>query len=661
MRCEAAQLAISAEMDEHTRAGDAVRTHVEACPRCSAFSRGAWRLRETARFEVAPPVPDLVPAIMAKVRNEAAPEVLRRPPRRPGYERRLGRARPGRAAALAVAAGFVIGFVLTAGGLVPKGGPSSAALAQEIPRRLVEASSTLQGYRARFDITELHWAPAVPKRAFVVDLAFRSPEMFRVAVRDMTRYPSEAWAANDLLLVTDGRRWREQGANPCPVALLPACPRSPTVRTVRNRAPFDAQTEMPTDIVVPMTVLAASDRVRVIGNDTVGGRDAVAVALAYEDATPLFTYLRFLGSWREFYPQDRVVLWLDRATWFPLKYAVFPSAERSRAEWAAGMGFPPEGPGTPVFMATARSLIEQVPASAEFRVPSGGAEMDQGFRDASLRSVDTVGPDAAMVPGFRDGLRLVRFGAFQQGPGRPYRESIAALASGLSWLTVARVTGWHQGGPFGVGPFAEEVGLGNDHGVAYYEPATLSEPRRVSLHTDEGEFLVASNLPRADLLRITSSLPVTGLEHPPSWRIHRWSGGSVESGLSVDAALARTRFQVLLPDSMPSGYRAVAAETVHARGSTGLIVVFRRPAAELGGEGLRLYQAEGQRLPPPTGADQQEVEVRGLSGRWSPQVHMLEWVEGGVYRSLSGTAFDLPALLRTAGSLHPASPEGGSA
>src|SRR5205823_3959193 len=107
-------------------------------------------------------------------------------------------------------------------------------------------------------------------------------ESFRVSVHDTSRYPSGAWPRNDLSMVTDGRAWRATGPNPCPRQALPACPQSGTVdRTTTGLPPFDPSTVRPTDIVVPMTVLAAQARVPVVGEGTVAGRDAVAVELAY--------------------------------------------------------------------------------------------------------------------------------------------------------------------------------------------------------------------------------------------------------------------------------------------------------------------------------------------------------------------------------------------
>jgi hypothetical protein len=82
-------------------------------------------------------------------------------------------------------------------------------------------------------------------------------------------------------------------------------------------------------------------------------------------------------------------------------------------------------------------------------------------------------------------------------------------------------------------------------------------------------------------------------------------------------------------------------------------VAYRRPAAELDGVGLVLYQASGEFLPPPTDDDQFQVRLRGTVARWSPREHRLEWVEAGVYRSITGPGFDLGSLARVADALRP--------
>lgn len=417
---------------------------------------------------------------------------------------------------------------------------------------------------------------------------------------------------------------------------------------------------MPTDVIVPMTVLAAADRVSVIGEGVVGDRPAVAVALAYQDATPLFRYLRFLGSWRTFFPQDRVVLWLDRETWFPLRYEVFPATGAERRLWTAQAGYPPEPPSVPIFTAVVASLsAAPPPAETLFGSvqPAGGG--DAGFRDSG-----PVGGSPPIPPLLRPsetaGLTPWRTGAFPSNDTRPYREEIAAYAGGLGWLTVTRVQGWKQRAPFGAGPLAEPVTLPGGRETGSYEPATAEQPRRVALHTARGEYLVASNLPRATLLRVAASLPVIGVPQPQKWLTRSGDAGTVKSGLTPAAAIAEADFHVLVPTFVPPGYPASPATAALVRSGTtvGVTLVYRRPAAELDGVGLLIHQATGQDLAPPGGVGQQVVAVGPAVARWSPESHLLEWKQGDVYRSVSGPAIDLTTLLSVARSLEPT--EGGS-
>lgn len=650
MRCETVQRSVSVAMDRGPRPSPEERDHVRTCPACSRFSARAWRVRELARFEVAPPVPDLVPAIMESVRREGGRATGRLGIGRP--RRRRPDALAWRLAAAALVAGLVVGFVLTAGG-VPRRTGLSPALAAEIPLRLQRAAQGLDGYRATFELAEANWHPAVPRRAFRAEVSFRSPESLRVEVEDLTDYPDSSWPRNDLLLVTDGPRYAVSGAARCSPAAVPACPPAAEPEAVANRPPFDPGTPAPTDVVVPMTVLAASDRVDVRGTDTVAGREAVVVELAFQDAVPLFQHLRVRGSWRPFFPQDRVLVSLDRATWFPLRYEVFPADGDERSLWAAQAGLPWEDPDVAVFRATARSLSTTPPGPEAFAVPDDPGASDGGFRDIPAAAIGAHPDTALLMPAQTEGLRAWRMGAFATSESRTYHETVLAFSQGLRWLTVTRVTGWDRPHPFGVGPFAEPVRLGP--GVGYYEPATAGTPRRLGLHTAHGEFLVATDLPRASLLRIAATLPVEGRPVPEGWRVRRSPVGRVEEGLSPEAALHRAGIQALLPAALPDRYRAVAAQVFDVAGSRGLTIAFRREAAEMDGVGILLSQTEGQHvLPPPTGGDEQALRVRGVQARWSPEEHLLEWIEDGRYVSLSGPSFDLTRLIAIAESLRPA-------
>src|SRR2546421_3006470 len=167
MRCEQVERVLSSSMDDPLSPPlpDAVRAHAEACPRCRAFDRASWTIRKAARLEVAPPVPDLAPAIMERIAAEGARSPMHGPlrPRRrriPGALGLTGAHPLRRVIALGLAAGVVAGFVLT-GGLLPNSSPGTAALASEIPQRLVAAAEGLRGYRATFDVVERDWAHAV--------------------------------------------------------------------------------------------------------------------------------------------------------------------------------------------------------------------------------------------------------------------------------------------------------------------------------------------------------------------------------------------------------------------------------------------------------------------------------------------------------------------
>jgi hypothetical protein len=665
VRCEAAQQALSEAMDAAASVSPQVEAHRSSCPVCTRFEEGAWRIRELTRFEaLVPPVPDVASAVMQRVREYEADRMLGWIPEPHPLRKRLVRQR---FALAALVTGLIIGLVLTSGGLIPVGTERPEASAEEIPQRLVRAAKELVGYRATFRVTELNWTKEVRSRSFEAALVFNAPESFRVQVTDTTRYPSARWPRNDLLLVTNGRAWQATGPDPCPAAALPVCPRpGPVTQSIVNRSTFDSRSSMPTDVIVPMTVLAASDRVQVIGPDQVAGREAVAIGVAYQDGASLFQYLRFLGSWRPFYPRDQVVVWLDQTTWFPLQYKVFPASGRARSEWASQMGLPAESSDKAVFTATVRSFStsSRSPAKSSFAVEPDANSLDEGFKDSALpkpRGAPYPPGDAEfMTPRVTEGLRPWRYGRFSRTNLRPYRQTVLAYAKGLSWFTVTRVVGWNQRDLFGVGRFAEAVTLSR-RSIGYYEPATDTEARRLGLHTRDGEFLVATNLPRAGLLRIARSLAVRGLPKPASWRVHRWQGGTVTDGLTLGEAAKRVSFSVVKPTYLPPGYRAAAAVVLEGpdvgddgqptRAIEGITAAFRRPAAELDGFGLRLYQASGQSLPPATGADQQVVMVGRRVGRWSPQDHLLEWMDGSIYLSLQGPEFDLATLVHVAESL----------
>ena len=639
MRCEVAERELSSRLDGEAdrRTQRSLDEHVQTCPRCRAFEARIGRIHELARVQPAGPVPDLVPAIMAQVRRQRSPRrgaviTLRRPS--PVWGR--------------YAAAFVAGAVAAAlllGGLPLIRRAPSPALAAEIPGRVAEASRQAETYRATFRVEERNFHPAVPVRRFTAEITFRAPEEFRAEVRDLTRYPAGQWPRNHLVLVLDGERWQVEGPVTCPREALPVCPlEGRERRAVRGREPFDNDTPPPTDVVVPVRTLAGSDRVRVAGEGDVLDRRVVVVELPYRDATPLFAYLHAAGTWRPFYPLDLVRVSLDAETWFPLAYEVWPSATPERRLWSVRNGLPGEGADAPVFRAEAASFTESVPRTWR-PTPLPVAPRDQGFREVPLESLTQRG---LLIPTDLAGLRPYRAGRFVLG-GRPSDEILLSYTQGLTWLKLRETRRWRRSEVFGLGPLAAPVRL-RGGGVAYYEPATSSLGRRLSIHARGWDLYLESNLPRDDLLRVAASLPITGRPVPRRWTVQRWPGGVVREQVSIDRAVAEAPY-LLLPRSLPDGFRPWLAQLVREGPRTSVTVYYRRPGTELDGIGIRLHQAPGTPLPPPMDPDVLAVEVRGILGRYSPVRGELEWVEDGVYRSVGGTALDLAGLLKVAESL----------
>ncbi|MEX0832530.1 MAG: hypothetical protein WD276_01445 [Actinomycetota bacterium] len=637
MNCKEAQLAFSASMDGEDRAlTPEARLHVETCPDCSRFASTARRVRAGARVRVAGPVPDLVEPIMSRVREEAERAPVVRMPRA---------SRPGkfnlRSLMAAAVVGALVGVAIVTAGVIPRG--AGPALAQDIPHEIASAAFEIDGYQANYRIVERNWQPEVPERRFDVRVAFDSPEMFRVDVDDETKYPPEIGLRNDSKLIVSGERWMLQGPEVCIRAATTECPTEvrSVSETVTGRPPFDADAPMPTDIVLPMTALAGSSRVDVLGEDEVAGRPAVLVELSAGDAAPLFAFFQQAGSWRPLYASDRVLLWLDRESWFPLGFTVTAGGGEDRSAWAAVADLQ-DRPGDTVLDVRLTSLSLAPPEERRFSVDPGGRS--EGFVDLSETELADVVGYEPVEPARLLGLAPYRFGRFAGSD-----EAVLSYARGLAWVKV-RETRTHGGETF-FGPvdeFAERVELPGG-GIAYYEPAAGQWGRRVAIHARGWDLYMESNLPRAELLDVAASIPIRGEEIPEAWRIRREGDLTVEL-VSPAEAQRRAGFTVLMPRYLPGAFKLVAAEIVTFEDARGVTMFYSREGSEPAGFGLRIHQAPGEQIPPSSGSAT-AVLVRGETGRWSPDRQELEWVEDGVYRSVTAPGLDLRNLVAIADSM----------
>ena len=640
MNHEQAERLLSARIDgEHlsSRQTVALEHHLESCAECRAFERGAYRLREAARFEVAPAVPDLVDEVMAAVRTGSRPAGLRvvrpvRPPRR----RLLPRLAP---VAAALLVGVLIGSVVV-GGPWQRSETGSALAAAEVADGISAAATHLDAYHAAFRIDERNLSPDVPERDLTMRVWFHAPERFRLDVVDHTAYPMRT-TPTDIRLVVNGSRWFASAPTSCPTA---ECPQRESV--VRNRLPFSTDAPIPTDLVLPISTLADADRLRVLGRGTVLGRPAVQVEVPFERARPLFPFLSIGGDWRPFFPNDRVRIWLDERNWFPLRWAVYPATGAERDAWALRFGLPDEPSRVPVFTVTALDVSTDLPAAGVFRIPASATSQDQGGRRVGLADVAAdVGfePVAPNTVGGLDRYRVVV-------PTDDTARSLISYADGLAYVNLGETRSWSGDAPFGpVGVQAEEVPLAGG-GVAYYEPSTDEHGRRVSIHAAGTDLYLESNLPRAELLVAAAALPVQGLPMPEAWRVHRVGGATVER-VSLRTARSSVPFPVELPRTLPDGFGLASVELVDAGYGNGVTLYFRDLDADAGIGTIRLHVEPAQALPPATSASQSAVDIGDAHARYTPDRSELEWMRSGVYHSLDAPGLELAELVAIAASI----------
>jgi hypothetical protein len=633
VRCEAAEREISARMDGDPDAAldRPLSEHLAGCSACVRFERAAAGIREQARLEVAPEVPN---ELLARIMLQAEAD-------RPGSVRAGHRSGPRRRTAGSVAAAFAMGALAAAvavGGLLPRG--PQPALAGEVPRLIAEASAQVTEYSATLHITERNFRPETPVRRFLTSVEFDAPERFRAVTRDLTEYPSASWPENNMSVEVDGGRWRLEAPRTCPRQALPTCSGGGSeIREVTGREPFDADATLPTDIILPLNTLAGADRVRVAGTSEIADREVVTVQLAYRDAQPLFAFLHAGGSWRPFYPTDEVTLALDRETWFPVAYAVRAERSPERLQWAGSEGLN-DAPGEEIFEARFEDL--RFTSDTEgLRGEDPGAR-DAGFVDLDPATLESQAGYRPAAPAGLEGLTPYRAGVFSD-PSRK-GEVLTTFTRGLGWIKIRQTPNWAEPALFGnLGPLAGPVDIPGG-GTGYYEPATDRLGRRLSIHGENLDVYLETNLPADQLLEVAGALPVEGTAVPPEWSVRRWPGGIVREQLTLEEALERVPY-LQVPMRRPEGYEVTAVHLVQASGVEGATLFLRRPGMEADGVGIRVHQTSYQELPPPMDPDVSLVRLGDLTARYSPSRSELEWVDRGVYRSITGGGLDLGSLV----------------
>jgi hypothetical protein len=591
---------LSARMDGEVTAArsEELDEHLTTCDECRAYEASLRKVKRALRLQPAPDVPDLTASIVAAVTEQGA--------RSRTWDSWRSRGRTALVAA-------VIAALVVLGASLPSRNRSGDVAVADLAAEVRAAAKEITTYHAVYTITERGWHPSVPVRRMEAEVWFAAPESMRLSVRDHTRYPGLGWPVNDTDLVASETRWWIREPSSCPTAALPGCALRPEVeeRALVHRQPFDGTSPVPTDIILPLETIASGEGISIAGRDQVAGRAAVHVVIPYWQAVPLVTSLQAGGSWRALDPLDRVDLWLEEDTWFPLRFEIHR-----------------KGVAAPLLEVTATAF--ESPESVfgnVFTVPRSGIRRDGGFDGTTrLRS--------AVEPAYRAGLSSYRDGVTSEG------QAVVTYASGMSWLKVAAD---HRTSPSFEIATGELVRVGNGYGL--YQPATELLRRRVDIYGRDVHVHLESNLPRAELLKVGASIPVRGrkidrLQEGPGTTIRRLSRAE-----AMDHPLA------LAPAYLPAGYRLSTSLLSESGRGARLITLYRRAEAEFEGFGIRVTRAERMTSLPPSSENLVNVRIGDVRARWSAERSELEWIDDGTYTAVAVPAFDLDMAVRVADGL----------
>ncbi|MGQ0825443.1 MAG: zf-HC2 domain-containing protein [Actinomycetota bacterium] len=597
MHCAEARADLSALLDDELTLArrSALDDHISECAECAAYRESLHRLRARLRVEPVVRIVDLTSAVLERL-AAAAPSQRERP-------------RP----LVPVAAAFVAATVAGASFVGFLGGPEPVA-ARDLSDAVLEAQHTVETMQADVTILEHGFHPMVPERRFTGTIAFRGPESLAVHLADVTAYPSGDWMPNDVdIVVDDDQSWARAVAS-CPREALPACtPREPRARGITGREPFPERAPAPLDLVVPLRSFAFGAPVLEVRTRTIDGRRAIGVQVTVAQVAPLLQGLLAVGNWRPLHPTDTVALWLDEGALVPLALEVTAGTSEERRAWAARRGLEVDGPVLSLQLAHVR--VDAPIADDTFAAaPADAALLPAGFSDEQLKR------DRQVPTWLPAGMALGRSGVLRAGAGPEV--SVTSWSHGRAWVKISATSQWTGTHLFGTtGDVVREVSVGRGRG--YVD----ERGERIVLHADGVDVVVEGSVAPDELVRVAASLAVIGRPVPAEW----------------DEAATVTLAELPVAYAPPEA-TAVPACRIEDQTST---CAFAGP----GDRGFRIVIAPGDRLGPPFDVDARAVEVRGRTGRFSPSLGTLEWVEPGLVVTVESVSLGLDELIALADGL----------
>ncbi len=493
-------------------------------------------------------------------------------------------------------AGAVIGVLVTGGWSGPQ-----VSLAATVPEQVMAGQSRVDQLFGSFVVTE-RIRPGVT-RLYTGELVFRSPESASLAITQMAGPPG--WLDNSIELIIDVDMAYSLEPFPCP-SLDGCAGADPREEMTIGRDPFSATTGAPLDLVVPASVFRNSEEPARLPDGVVAGRAVIGVEVTAAQARPLLETLFGPGNWREIHNSDRVRLWLDDENYTPLALAITAGQTSDRAVWAARRGYVDPAETPYLELSYEQVTYEAVP---DVTVPAPLEDVvDAGFRPADLGDE----PDSPDMP-------LVMSGRVEgQVP-----VEVWAWSDGRAWVRLDRTTEWQGQRLFGnLGGIVEVIDLAG--GTAY----RAGDGSAVFVHGHGVDLVAYGSVDMEILAEVAAATGVVGQAVPDDWP---------ESSVVEEA-----NSESLIPGDLPG----FGAPIFRAVGDALVVELFGS-----GGRAARVTQQPGTFLRPPLDPDARAIRVRGVDGRFSPALGLLEWIEEGVAISVSGESLVVDELLEIAESL----------
>lgn len=584
--CDRVMLELSIAHDEGNAVAPELIAHVQSCDLCSDFAARLEGIDELLARGDYSQTPDLAPAVMTRLTA----------PRRQWWS----------VAAVALV-GVVVGALV--GGL---GATLDTGQARDLTDLFHSAGTGLDGLSADLLVVERGLHPEAPERVYEGTIDYVAPEQLAIRLLDTTDYPDPKWVANDVALTFSNGDMASVSGSPCPVAALPDCLMEPASRAVSDQPPFDDGVLLPLEIVGPGRSLIWPSAIEVLGTTDLDGVPAIQVRSTVA-AVELVGAITDHGTWRDYHPTDRVLMWLHEENLVPLRIEVFAADSPERELWQLRHGYDDDpGADSPIFIVELSNLVSE-PGVVDINL--SGDVASRGFVDE----------DATLVrPDLPDEFEPHRSGYWHLADGG--RVEVASWSDGRSWLMVETTDAWDQPRLFGLSlPFVDPVDLGEDS-LGYLSP----NGNALAIHGEDSDVLVTGSVARETLVEAAVSLGLRGLAVPSTW----------QEASTVEA------------DSLPPGTLTPVVEgwSILGRvdGDTTTIL--------LTGGGRRsvvITQAPGSRLDPPKGPDYSEVRVRGVDGRYNASEATLEWIEDGSVILVRSETVGLTELVDLAATMEP--------